>query len=422
MKKYLTTLLLLSFFFSCRKPGGSSGGNGFTPQPGSESLSAIIITTVERDALGNGLKYLNVLEPGGTPRWRKVARGATTDGYVNYGSGKIVVSEPGVTTHSLYVYDINTGNEVWSKLNSAEVYYFPIIRNDTLYCSSYQSNASSFGNIVAFQANTGAFLWRKQILFPYWPVNCYLDGPSLYFIVTESSTQSKVVSLDINTRNVNWVSPGLGINLANSFSRLDVSENQVFVKTGTKLMMALSRSTGQTVWTKPGIPFNQPVVSKNSVVSLCARDSYYPVSNDSLLGLHAFDAASGNLLWKWNQKIEFANSNPAFGGNLLFQAGLQTNASPTIPKGFLTALNPATGQEIWSIQTGIEYYQICSHLTCVGNRLFAFKYPNGNLSPQARIVSYDFSTGALRDSIPLTGESFSAPMMITTAGKVIRNP
>lgn len=87
--------------------------------------------------------------------------------------------------------------------------------------------------------------------------------------------------------------------------------------------------------------------------------------------------------------------------------------------GYLKGFDLATANEIWNVATNITYDQICRHLVCVGNSVYAFKYPpsTGGAGSYARIVRYDYSTGNTKDSISIPGESFGKMHLIASDGK-----
>ena len=423
-KNLVTVCGLTLLILSCKKEDTPDNNNnnvgtvGFTPQPESKTLSAIFIRSFERDVLPYGTHYLTVFEPNGTVRWKKQRLGSNSqDENIAYGNGMLYFSDPRTTTtDDFYALDINTGSTVWSIINSSEKKYYPVVRNDTLFCST-SFFYPGFGNITAFNARSGALIWRKALNYPYWPVYLKLDGNTLFFIISlTSGTDSKLISFNINTQTVNWESASLGINIASVFSQIAVSDSRVAVKNGTKLMMVFDKNTGATVWTKPGIPFEPPVIHESKMFTYCGRDAYYPVSNDSLMGLYAFDVTTGSQLWKKRMRIEFAATNPFVSGNMLFHSGITKDDATAPEKGYLKGLDVATGNEIWNVATGLTYEQICRHLTCLGNNVYAFKYPSS--TGYARIVRYDYSTGQTKDSISIPGESFGKMFLLASDGKV----
>jgi outer membrane protein assembly factor BamB len=226
MKKSIPAIILIIALSGCKKQKGADDND---PPVSSETAKAFFISSAERDANNSGVKALTVFESNGSIRWKKPGRGYTPDGYATYADGIIYSSEPDMGGSNFYAYDITTGAEVWSKVGTNEYFYYPIVRNDTLFCSTKITSFAN-GNIAAFNAKTGALYWRKQLAYPYWGVNLLLDGNTLFFIVSISSVDSKIVSFDINTRNINWTSASLGINLASVFSKIAISSGRVIIK------------------------------------------------------------------------------------------------------------------------------------------------------------------------------------------------
>jgi len=424
-KNLIALLGLTILVISCEReniPDTNISNNDFKPQPESKTLSAIFIRSFERDVLPYGTSYLTVFEPNGSVRWKKPRSGSNSqDENIAYGNGMLFFVDPVTnTTEDLYALDINTGATVWSIRNSSEKKHYLVVRNDTLFCGT-NTSYPGLGSVAAFNTRTGALYWRKQLNYPYWPLFLNLDGNTLFFIVSfTTGTDSKLISFNINTQTVNWESASLGINIATGFSQISVSGSRVAVRNGTKLIMVLDRNTGTTVWTKPGIPFEPPIVHENKLFTFCYRDINYPPGNDSLMGLYGFDITTGSVLWKRHIRIEYGGTNPFISGNMLFHSGMTNDSARGPVRGYLKGFDFATGNEVWNVTTGIAYEQLCRHLVCVGNNVYAFKYPPTSGGPGlfARIVRYDYSTGQTKDSISIPGESFGKLFLLASDGKV----
>ena len=95
-RKLLTVWGLLILSLSCNKedtPNNNNGTRGFTPQPETNTLRALFVTTIERD-VPFGTRYLTVFEPNGTVRWKKAIKGpAFNNGNITYGNGMIYSTE-----------------------------------------------------------------------------------------------------------------------------------------------------------------------------------------------------------------------------------------------------------------------------------------------------------------------------------------
>lgn len=405
--KFIYLLILTATMLnSCSKDNNSPADNTppIPPTPPvtppffpAEAVKAIYLTITKKDVNGYGVSHLTVLEPNGALRWEKAGRGANTyENNITYSNGIIfsIDSYYDGTDHigRFYAYDINSGVDLWSKIGNDENYYFPVVRNDTLFCSTSRKNYIN-GNIAAFNARTGELYWRQSLGYPYYPVYLLLDGDTLFFIVTTSSITSKVISFNIKSKKTNWESASLGVNFASTFSKLVVSPTRVIVKTGTKTLMAFDRSNGSTIWTRNDILLNQPVLNNNIVFAASSPDAFYDVP-DSLYGLYAFDAASGNKLWHWQRNIIFSNANPFISGDVIFYSGLMKKDSlHAKDTGFINAIDARTGNELWRKYTGINYEQIPTHPVAVGSKVYFYNYSSGLAGSQVKLTRYDGYTG-----------------------------
>ena len=105
---------------------------------------------------------------------------------------------------------------------------------------------------------------------------------------------------------------------------------------------------------------------------------------------------------------------------MIFHGGMDADAVIAPSKGYIKGFDLATGTEIWSVSTGVTYDQVCKGVACVGNEVYAMKFPPSNGGPGlfGKIVKYDYSTGHAKDSISIPAETFDEMFLVASDGKV----
>lgn len=403
---YAAVILL----FSCNKNEEVKTEEVFIPQPLSESANSIIFSGYEGSE-----SFLAAFNLNGSVKWIK--RGefhGSGKEYMAYSNGKLysIIGHLNASA-DFHAIDASNGNILWSKYDTKDIMMYPVVKNDTLFCCTKSTN-SSFGSISAYSCQSGTMLWRKQIDSPYYPVNLTYEGNTLYFIIMTSAMEHKIVSFDINSRTVNWLSPSLGIVTATN-SNIKISKSRVAVTAGGKNLRVFDKSTGALVWSKPGIFFEQSVIQAEKLYSTCIFNISNPESKDSLSGLYAFDVNTGTPIFRWSKIIAHSTINPFVSGNMLFYSAMsidsiRAQSTLTFVKGF----DKDSGREIWSRQIEETFQEIVA----VGNRLYALKTFGILSGPSgAKVVTYDYSTGNPIDSMFVLGNSFGRMLVTVSNGK-----
>ena len=193
----------------------------------------------------------------------------------------------------LRAFDAGTGSLIWSYSGISpglELGYGVAVANGVLYDTDSVGDvgANDVGNLLAFNAATGASLWTSPI------GHVLADGSpavanGIVFITTYSDTLD---ALDATTGALLW-SVVLSSAPSNTFaftgSSPAVANGVVYVSTNNGQLNAFNTTTGAALWSASTGATNgasQPVVA-NGVV--------YVGGNDGKL--HAFDAASGSQLF-----------------------------------------------------------------------------------------------------------------------------
>lgn len=395
-------LLCLSAFLilSCNKGGSNSPTS--KPQP-ADTAQMVVINTREQGANGNLTVALTAYNLNGTIKWKRTSLGTSSNPYITYLNGRFYISVgyfeflPGgsyVSYNNLYAINASDGTDVWSKTNSQDYVYSPVVRNDTLYCSIANGSTNSLG---AYSASTGALLWKKTISFPFAALNTAVDGGTLYAIPSSSSTVSNIIAFDLATKTIKWNVP-IGINFSNVFSNITIANNAVFLKNGTGALLTLDKNTGQSMWSKTDQNYVQPLYDNNKVYTLGAAS------------LYAFNASNGNKLWQWDAGIWFGGS-PFIANQKIYISG-QTNT------GFIACIDGNSGTLIWKK----DMNSFLENPIVTADKLFFFKSTTinpGISSPY--VMMYNSTTGAVKDSFAVQGREFGIPSVITAAGKWIHS-
>ncbi|MEO3413947.1 PQQ-dependent methanol/ethanol family dehydrogenase [Roseovarius sp. CAU 1744] len=104
----------------------------------------------------------------------------------------------------------------------------------------------------------------------------------------------------------------------------------------TGLFYVPSNEWGMDIW-------NEPIAYKEGAAYLGAGFTIKPLFEDYIGSLKALDPMSGEIKW------EFQNPAPLWGGVMTTAGGLVFTGTP---EGHFIAFDDATGEELWSFQTG----------------------------------------------------------------------
>ncbi|MDH7637392.1 methanol/ethanol family PQQ-dependent dehydrogenase [Sphingomonas oryzagri] len=104
----------------------------------------------------------------------------------------------------------------------------------------------------------------------------------------------------------------------------------------TGLFYVPSNEWGMDIW-------NEPIAYKKGAAYLGAGFTIKPLYQDYIGALKAVDPATGKIVW------EYKNKAPLWGGVLSTAGGLVFTGTP---EGYLKAFDAKTGQELWKFNTG----------------------------------------------------------------------
>lgn len=331
----------------------------------------------------------------------------------SYANGRVFALDSGAI---LYAFDADAGTELWHAAVEDHAYAAgfssPIPANGLVIAGSSSREESSSGDeltfrggVVAFDAESGAEVWRHDTVEP--PYN----GVSVWSSVTvdteaglvfgstgnnytgeASDTSDSIFALDLETGDLVWntqLSEGDVFTIPNPQSEdTDFGTNPILFEAeiggetrallgaGQKsgVFWALDRETGEVVWSTAVSPRGSPLIG-------------------GILNNGAFDGeriiVAGN-----NASSDAPGGEPASGES-------EPLGAATVPTSVLQALDPATGDVLWERQlpawvwapitlaNGVGFVSAENELqafdTSTGEKLFSLK-TEGTISSGAAIA------------------------------------
>lgn len=406
MRKLLLIMLSSILIFSCQKPNDNPGPDPdpTLPQQPADYAEAIILSTRDFDANRKATAALTAYNLDGTVKWKRDNLGSSITRELTYKDGILYTSAsyfqfidggPSyISYNNLYAISVSTGTNIWANTESNDHILSTVATKDTLYCSIARGMVNYVG---AYSTATGVLLWKKQISFPYPALNLKIEGNTLYFVTASSVWVNNVIAFDIPSQTIKWNTP-IGINL-DSYSSLVLTDNSIFLKNGKATLLALAKTTGETLWSQTFMGYEDPVIDNNTVFSLHGK------------GLTALNVSSGEMVWQWN------NGDYYFAGSNLVLTDKKIYISGSLEKRFISRIDAATGSVEWWKETN----EILQYPVVAADQLFLFKSTNLNTVPIPQIMIYETATGVAKDSFAVYGDEFKQHYIITKSGKWLQN-
>ncbi len=242
-------------------------------------------------------------------------------------------------------WDGNTGeNILWKTEIPVHGYNSPVIWKDLIFLSGANESVRV---VYCIDRHTGNILWERQAdnipgspaTTPETTDDTGLAAPSLTVDgnrVFAIFGTGDIIAFDFEG-NRQWArNLGVPDNHYGHSSSLLTWNDKVFVQYDTQSgsrLMALSASSGQTVWETPrtsDVSWASPI--------LINVDGDYQIVLVSIPDVSAYDIATGNQLWSIDCMSGEIGPSPAFGGGLVYAA----NEYAT-----MIAINPQTGETVW---------------------------------------------------------------------------
>lgn len=397
-------IVLLFVIIACEKEEGSN-------RVQTDQLEAIIMSNPEITPNGNVFS-LNVIQPNGTYRWRKVQWGFISGVALDSSLLYVFGSAPDYSKGKFAVYDINTGAEKWAKIIQDEFWREPIIRNDTMFCSisNTVTQTLSDGYIAAVNAQTGTLYWKKKVVDIFEPRNLVLEGRNIYFIIAEAPAGSggKLISFNLDSQTINW--------------SLQLAPTGGFVGGGPLY------DFGNKLAVKGYVPnsFNLSVVNKSNGAIAGTFTTQIRGHENSLIvnntfvghngnGLYAYDLITGTQ--KWGVPI------PGLGG--IPEAMISSSDDEIILTGvditgyYIKGFSVSNGTLLWTKRPPALFYSIDAPIV-LGDKVYTHNViSNGSGQTSFRgIYSYNTSDGSLVDSVRLTNGEKYPYYLVGSSGKL----
>jgi outer membrane protein assembly factor BamB len=238
-----------------------------------------------------------------------------------------------VPAGNLVAFDAATGARLWQAPVDSWLYAAPAVEDGVVY------TASLTGSIAAFDTATGAEQWNNPD-----PLDgeIYLPPTVANGLVYETSPYNgNLGAFDTTTGALRWrvTLPLLGTNTG----RPVVANGDVYVNAGHFKLYALDAATGTLRWSTPdGNYYSEPTVAAGRVyIGTFASDSGRNT-------LYALDASSGNVVWQTDTGSDPVDSEAAVANGRIYVVTGRFHSE-------LTAFDAASGASLWqhSITTSL---------------------------------------------------------------------
>lgn len=294
----------------------------------------------------------------------------------------------------LYALDARTGKRRWAASTKGAIYATPVVDGGTVYVGSMDHN------FYAFDAGSGRPRWKFDAETPLFATAAVSNGTVCF------GANKKIFGLDAATGKPRWTADAGGL----FQSRAAAADGVFYLGGWDNTLYALDAASGQVKWTermgrtnggRGDISFYySPAIASPSVggghVFVCTDDGV----------LHAVNTANGHDDWIARAPMggdTFGYSSPLFVDGRVYVGGLGKN-------GDCYAFDAKTGDLLWRCSTGAENYDSSPRLA--GGRVVIG-------SVQGKLSWIDAATGALKYQYALDpGWCFSSPALAPNGGKM----
>lgn len=233
---------------------------------------------------------------------------------------------------NLYALDAESGAQRWARSGICNNYASPAVIGDVVFIAG--------GDVWALEADTGNVIWRTTVSDNPHAPSSFINSPTTFADgkVFAGNNNNFLYAFDAASGNVLWKKQAAGTSCTPAgcasgsiYDSPAVADGRVFASAVDGVLAAYDEETGDVLWTRN--LFDGPVLSSPAVVN--------GVLYIGGSGVHAVDAATGNLLWK--APISFVYSTPVVDGGRVYAGS--TNHR-------IYALDAETGSIVWSTMTG----------------------------------------------------------------------
>ncbi len=225
--------------------------------------------------------------------------------FINQGKLYFTAGADGV-----YCIDALEGREIWH-YGGVHADMSPVVHNGTVYFGTGYGDYKVF----AVNAETGAEIWSKQMLYPVWGSPSAHEGIVFFGLGRGNFTESapmpagKVIALNAETGDTEWEHEAEDAVL----TAIAVQDNSVFFGSRDGYVYSLGAIDGKLNWkTDIGGPVVSSPAVTLEVVYAAAKNGY----------IYALSADSGEMQWEFDTRIVRRNielySSPAVANGLLY--------------------------------------------------------------------------------------------------------
>ena len=257
------------------------------------------------------------------------------------------VAYVGTVQRAVYALDALTGKLLWRHLmDGGQTYYLAPASGAVIAASGYNGVAPAGfnGGVYALDPGTGKLLWSALSTVP---VGLVVDGDVAYAgTAIKSNTTGGVTALSTGTGELLWTfdfpTP------ADIAQGLVTANGVVYTTTSRGEIFALGASSGNLLWQRadPAITFRGAPEVADGVVY--ASSSYNKQDNSSPV-MYAVDARTGHGLWQRPLGTALYSFPSVVADGLIFGCLIRELNSSRLGAGGLSALNAASGQQLWQV-------------------------------------------------------------------------
>lgn len=308
----------------------------------------------------------------------------------SYDTGATVYSSPAVAsgtvyiatydwatnTGSLYAIDEYSGSQKWVFSTGAPIYASPAVSNGIVYITSRDSF------LYAIDEQTGQQRWRVPNIRPVTSSPVVANG-RVFYGTWFASFWAQFVAVDANSGTVLWWYPADDTIISSP----SVHNGLVFFGQNNGFVVALNETSGSEVW--------KTQTGGNAVIATAPAIADGRVYVGTENKFTALDETTGATLWTFNTQGNNASSGAVNSGIVYFGTG----------KGYVRALNAATGLEVWSYNVGSVVSS--SPALALGSNTLVVGSHDGNiyaLNMTDGALLWSYQTGSVVSSSPAVAD------------------
>jgi outer membrane protein assembly factor BamB len=284
-------------------------------------------------------------------------------------------------------FDLGNGAHQWSSCDAEPGYRTVLATTDAVVLVALETPAPAT-TLVAVDAGSGADLWRAPATRPRWgwPEGAYAGSDTVVFRTGDAAGAPAVVAVDALTGVERWRLPGpeVGEPVANT--------EAVAVLAEATRLRGVDRLTGGELWTLEVVYQDLSGVAPSRAGTAVDGEA---VVAPTTSGLVSFSALTGRERWR----------SQLYGAPT---AASRTLVATTSTAGTFVALDAPTGIERFRATGGPSD----------GDRWAVGDGAVHVVDPEAGLVAYDLTTGAVRWSRILGSDLFGQPRLVF-GGRVI---